>query len=124
VEIVVLFAFAAGLLVLYTALSSAGEERSREAALLRAFGATGAQLARAQRTELIGMGAIAGMLASVAAVAVGWMLARQVLHMAYHGSWIVFFAGAAAGAAGSWAAGSVALSRVLRAAPMLSLRQT
>ena len=49
---------------------------------MRALGASGKLLAQVQRAELLGVGALAGVLASVAAVGVGWALARYVFEFA------------------------------------------
>jgi putative ABC transport system permease protein len=123
VQIVFLFALAAGLLVLYAALSATQDERSHEAALVRAFGAVRRQLWRAQLAELSAIGAAAGLLAALAAGAIGWVLADRVLHFEYHlGPW-PFVAGMALGAAGAMAGGSVALRRVIATPPWSVLRE-
>ena len=53
----------AGAVVLAAALSATRDERVREAALLRSFGASRQQLVQAQRLELLIIGALAGLLA-------------------------------------------------------------
>ncbi|MEI2417729.1 FtsX-like permease family protein [Orrella sp. JC864] len=118
-----LFTLAAGILVLAAALSSTRDERTREAALMRALGATRAQLAQAQRLELLGLGALAGLLAAAGATAVSAALAHHVFNfaLALHGwPWL---AGAGAGALAAWAGGSLALRGVLRAPPLVTLRE-
>ena len=72
VEFLFAFTLAAGLVVLFAAVSATREARAREFGLMRAMGASGQLLARVQRTELLGVGALAGLLASLAAMAVGW----------------------------------------------------
>ncbi|MGH8726461.1 MAG: ABC transporter permease, partial [Burkholderiales bacterium] len=62
VQFVFLFALAAGLLVLYSALVATEDERRREAAVMRVYGASRAQVTGTQRAEFLAMGAIAGLL--------------------------------------------------------------
>lgn len=78
VQLVFLFALGAGVLVLYTALLSSQGERIREAALMRALGASRAQVSAAQRTEYLAIGLLAGGLAAAGAVAIGAVLASRV----------------------------------------------
>ena len=123
VEFVFLFALAAGILVLYAALSSMQDERGREAALVRAFGAARRQLRRAQLAELSALGAVAGLLAGLGASVIGWLLAHQVLHFEYHfGPW-PFAAGVVLGVACAVAGGSLALRRVVATPPWVILRE-
>lgn len=56
VQLLFLFTLAAGVLVLSAALTATRDERMREAAVLRALGATRRQLARSQRIELWAVG--------------------------------------------------------------------
>jgi putative ABC transport system permease protein len=123
VQFVVLFALAAGMLVLYAALSSSQDERAHEAALLRAFGATRARLRRAQVAEMAAIGATSGLLASAGASAVGWLLAHQVLHFEYRLHPETFVAGIALGMACALAGGTLALRRVVRTPPITVLRE-
>ena len=67
--------------MLFAAVSATRESRAREFALLRAMGASSALLRQVQRTELFGLGALAGLLATLAA-AVSRALARQVFGFA------------------------------------------
>ena len=62
-------------MVLFAAITATREARSREFAVMRALGASGKLLGQVQRAELLGVGALAGVLASVAAMVVGWALA-------------------------------------------------
>ncbi|MCS6786347.1 MAG: ABC transporter permease [Thiobacillaceae bacterium] len=78
VQFVFLFALAAAVLVLVTALANSQDERVREAALMRTLGASRRQILAAQRAEWLALGLLAGTLAAAAAAAIGALLARQV----------------------------------------------
>ena len=81
VQFVFLFALAAGLLVLYSALVATEDERRREAAVMRVYGASRAQVTGTQRAEFLAMGVIAGVLATLGAAAIGQVLARRVFEL-------------------------------------------
>jgi len=122
VEFLFAFTLAAGLVVLFAAVSATREARAREFGLMRAMGASGALLARVQRTELLGVGALAGLLASVAAMVVGWALARYAFEFSWNASPWVPLLGAAAGALLALAAGWWGLREVLRRPVIDTLR--
>ena len=67
VEFLFGFTLVAGLVVLFAAVTATREARSREFAIMRAMGAGSRLLAQVQRAELLGVGALAGGLASLAA---------------------------------------------------------
>jgi putative ABC transport system permease protein len=123
VEFLFGFTLMAGLVVLFAAISATREARAREFAIMRAMGASGRLLAQVQRTELLGVGALAGALASVAAVAVGWALARYVFEFSWNPQFWVPLAGAAAGALLALAAGWWGLREVLRRPVLETLRR-
>jgi putative ABC transport system permease protein len=123
VEFLFGFTLAAGLVVLFAAVSATREERSKEFAIMRAMGASAALLARVQRTELLGVGALAGLLASAAAAVVGWALARYAFEFTWTVSPWVPLAGAAAGALLALAAGWWGLREVLRRPVVETLRK-
>ncbi|MBR8125266.1 FtsX-like permease family protein [Burkholderia multivorans] len=122
VQFLFAFTLAAGVLVLYTALAGSRDERVREAALLRALGASRAQVNAVQRAEFVVVGALAGVLAAGGAIAVGWVLASRVFDFALAvDPWLVP-AGIAAGVACAGAAGWLSLHNVLRRPALQSLR--
>ena len=123
VEFLFGFTLAAGLVVLFAAVTATREARSREFAVMRALGASGRLLAQVQRAELLGVGALAGVLASLAAMAVGWALARYVFEFSWSASAWVPLAGGAAGALLALAAGWWGLREVLRRPVVQTLRQ-
>jgi putative ABC transport system permease protein len=123
VEFLFGFTLAAGLVVLFAAVSATREARAREFAVMRALGASGKLLAQVQRAELLGVGALAGVLASIAAIAVGWALARFVFEFSWSASPWVPLAGGVAGALLALAAGWWGLREVLRRPVVQTLRQ-
>ncbi len=123
VEFLFGFTLAAGLVVLFAAVTATREARSREFAVMRALGASGKLLGQVQRAELLGVGALAGVLASLAAMAVGWALARYVFEFSWNPSPWVPLAGGAAGALLALAAGWWGLREVLRRPVVQTLRE-
>ncbi|MEY2684228.1 MAG: hypothetical protein RJA09_1372 [Pseudomonadota bacterium] len=123
VEFLFGFTLAAGLVVLFAAITATRGEREREFAILRAVGAQSALLRQVQRAELAGVGVLAGVLASVMATAVGWALARFVFVFDWTPSVWVPVGGAVAGAALALAAGWWGLRAVLRTPVVATLRQ-
>ena len=123
VEFLFGFTLAAGLVVLFAAVTATREARSREFAVMRALGASGKLLAQVQRAELLGVGALAGVLASLAAMVVGWALAHYVFEFAWNPSPWVPLVGGTAGALLALAAGWWGLREVLRRPVVQTLRQ-
>ena len=123
VEFLFLFTLAAGLVVLFAAVTATREERAREYAVLRALGASNQLLAKVQRAELAGIGALAGLLATSVAMAMGWGLARFVFEFEWTASPWVPVLGAAVGALLALAAGWWGLRDVLRRPVVQTLRQ-
>jgi putative ABC transport system permease protein len=123
VQFVFLFALVAGMLVLYAALLATQDERAHEAALMRALGASRAQILATQRAEFAALGLAAGLLASVGATAIGWALAERVFQFEYVWNDWIWAAGPALGLAcilfNAWAGARAALSRP----PIVALRE-
>ncbi len=123
VEFLFAFTLAAGLVVLFAAVTATREERAHEYALMRAMGAHSGLLRQVQRAELAGVGLLAGALASAVAVAVGWALARWVFEFSWTAPLWVPLAGALAGAVLALAAGWWGLREVLTRPVMATLRE-
>jgi putative ABC transport system permease protein len=123
VQLVFLFALAAGVLVLYAALLATQDERTHEAAVMRALGASRAQVLGAQRAEFAVLGLIAGLLGSFGATAIGWTLATRVFQLDFVWNAWIWVAGPALGlvciVGNAWAGARAALSRP----PMAALRE-
>jgi putative ABC transport system permease protein len=124
VQLVFAFALAAGVLVLYAALLATQDERTHEAAVMRALGASRAQVLAAQRAEFAVLGAIAGLLAALGASAIGWTLATRVFQFEFFWNGWIWLAGPALGLVcvvlNAWAGARAALSQP----PMAALRET
>jgi putative ABC transport system permease protein len=123
VEFLFGFTMAAGLVVLFAAVTATREERTREFAILRAVGARSALLRQVQRTELAGVGMLAGVLASIVAIGVGWALAKFVFEFTWTATpWVIPAAGLM-GALLALMAGWWGLRAVLSTPVMSTLRQ-
>jgi putative ABC transport system permease protein len=124
VQFIFVFALGAGLLVLYSALVATEDERRREAAVMRVYGASRAQVAGAQRVEFLAMGLTAGVLATLGAALIGQLLARRVFELDLPPSLALLAAGPLAGLAllslNAW----LSSRKVLRASPALTLRES
>ena len=123
VEFLFGFTLAAGLVVLFAAVTATREERAREYAIMRALGARASLLRNVQRAELAGVGLLAGVLASCVAVAVGWALARFVFEFTWTASPLVPLAGGLAGAVLALLAGWWGLREVLQRPVVDTLRR-
>ncbi|QJE00878.1 FtsX-like permease family protein [Massilia forsythiae] len=123
VEFLFLFTLASGVLVLYAALMGSQAERTREAGLLRALGATRGQLAQAQRIEFLLVGGLSGLLAASGAAALGWALAEYQFKFPWHFEPQVWLAGLVIGAVCALAGGWLGLRNVLRQPPLQTLRE-
>ncbi|NBX21122.1 MAG: FtsX-like permease family protein, partial [Betaproteobacteria bacterium] len=99
------------------------EDRAREFAIMRAVGAGSSLLRQVQRTELAGVGLLAGFLASIVAAVVGWALARFVFEFDWTVQLWVPLVGALAGAVLALAAGWWGLRDVLRRPVVETLRR-
>ncbi|MGH8704484.1 MAG: ABC transporter permease, partial [Burkholderiales bacterium] len=124
VQVVFLFALGAGLLVLYSALVATEDERRREAAVMRVYGASRAQVTGSQRVEFLSMGLLAGILAAAGAAAIGQLLARRVFELDLPPNAWLLVAGPLAGVAllslNAW----LSARKVLSASPALTLRDS
>ena len=123
VEFLFGFTLMAGLIVLFAAVSATREERAREFAIMRAVGASSRLLGDVQRAELVGVGLLAGFLASAVAVGVGWAMARYAFEFNWTASPWVPLAGSAVGAVLALVAGWWGLRDVLRRPVVETLRR-
>lgn len=124
VQFVFLFTLGAGLLVLYSALVATEDERRREAAVMRVHGASRAQVRGSQRVEFLAMGAVAGVLATAGAAAIGQLLARRIFEIDLAPNVWLVVSGPLAGllllSLNAW----LSSRKALAAAPALTLRDS
>jgi len=123
VEFLFGFALAAGLVVLFATVAATREERARDYAIMRALGASARLLRQVQQAELIGVGWLAGLLASTVAMAIGWALAHYVFEFDWTASPGTAVWGGLSGAALAWAAGQFSLRELLARPVVQTLRQ-
>jgi putative ABC transport system permease protein len=124
VRFLFVFTLGAGLLVLYSALVATEDERRREAAVMRVYGASRSQVSGSQRAEFIAMGVLAGVLATLGAAVIGEAIARRVFELDLPPSLGLWLAGPLAGLAllslNAW----LSARKVLRASPAITLRDS
>lgn len=123
VEFLFAFTLASGLLVLVATITATREARVREYAVMRALGARSQLLQRMQRAELLGVGALSGLLASCVAMAIGAVLARSVFEFNWAPSPWVPLVGTVAGALLAWWAGAWGLRAIWRRPVVDTLRR-
>ena len=122
VEFVFMFSLLAGLMVLYAAIVAAQDERMLEAVMLRTLGASTGQIMRAQLSEFVAIGGLAGLLAATGASALGYVLASNVLNVAYVLNPWLWIIGSAGGVAVVILACLPQLRAALNRAPLQSLQ--
>jgi putative ABC transport system permease protein len=123
IQALFVFSLFSGGLVLVAALLATREERMREAALLRALGASRQALWRAQRMELIVVGGLAGGLSALLAQGVGMVVAQQFFALVVDWRWAPVLIGLALGSGIALLAGRLALRAVLTQPAIAALRQ-
>jgi putative ABC transport system permease protein len=122
IELVFIFSFVAGLVVLYAATLSTHDERRREAALLRTLGASSAMIRQAANAELLLLGGLAGLLAAAVALGLGAAAARFIFELPVASSFWLLPAGLFAGALAARIAAAPLLREVLATPPLRVLR--
>jgi len=122
VEYVFMFTLLAGICVLLAAVQSSQAERKREAAILRALGASHDQIKQAIIVEFAILGAIAGFLAALFSTSIAWALSRYVFELPFQLNPWLWIIGVVGGAIGISIAGFVATRPVLNTPPVVALR--
>lgn len=122
VQFVFLFTLVAGLVVLYAAVASSQDERVYQATLLRALGASRAQIHRAHLAEFTLIGAVAGFVAAAGSTGLAYFIARRFLQLEYAPDPAVWLIGIGGTALGVAAAGWLATRRLLSVPPLTVLR--
>lgn len=124
VEYILIFALAAGVVVLWAAVQTTLSERLQEGALLRALGAERTLLKRAQRIEFFALGGLAGLLAACGAELTLWLLYRQIFQLEFSLNPWVWAAVPALGILLVGSAGVLGTRKILEQPPQTVLRET
>ena len=122
VEFVFLFAIAAGLVVLFAAITTTQDERVFEGAVMRTLGASRRQMVLTQLSEFLAIGLAAGTVAAAGAVGLAIVLSERVLGVPYAFDWVVPVAGLVAGGLGIAIAGLLGTRRAVDSPPLAAIR--
>lgn len=123
VEYVHVFTLLAGLMVLYAAIQATQDERLRENAILRAIGAKRKRLLRGLMTEFTIIGALSGLLGTVIAVTLGYVVSVHVLELQFSPDPWVWLIGPLGGAVGVGLSGTLGTRKVLSRPPLAVIRE-
>ena len=117
------FTIAAAILVLIAAIAATQDERYRNAALLKAMGASRAVLSHIARIELLIIGSTAGLLAGIASGLAAWALGRYVMEIEFNAFTQSIVMGVVFGVVASLAAGYRFQNRIQAATAVECLRE-
>lgn len=118
VEYVLVFVLLAGFTVLFASLQSTLDTRLYEGALLRTLGARRQLLRQANRLEFALLGALAGLLAIVAAELITWLLYRYALDLQWQPHYLLWLLVPLGGALLIGLAGALGTRAVVNQSPM------
>lgn len=124
VEYVLIFVLLAGFTVLFASLQSTLDSRLYEGALLRTLGARRDLLRKANRLEFSLLGALAGLLAIVAAELITWLLYRFALNLDWQPHYLLWLLVPLTGALLIGIAGALGTRAVVKQSPMGILRRS
>jgi putative ABC transport system permease protein len=124
IQYVFLFTLLAGVVVLLAAVQATREERRFEVALLRTLGASRRRVLAALVVEFASLGVLAGLLASLIASGVAYLLATRVFQLTFAFDPIVVGAGLVGGGVLVGLSGVLATYSVVRQPPAGVLAQT
>jgi putative ABC transport system permease protein len=113
---------AAGLVVLFAAITSTQDERVFEAAILRTLGASRRQVAILQLAEFLTIGLLAGVIASAGAVALAMVLSDRVFQVEYELHWQLPTVGLLVGGLGVALFGLLGTRRAVSSPPLQTIR--
>ncbi len=117
------FTIAAAFLVLMSAIAATQDERYKNAALLKALGASRNTLAKIANIELVMIGLVAGLLAGLASGAAAWALAYFVMEIPFHAFGEAVLMGVAFGVGACLASGYRFQRRIQKATAVECLRE-
>ena len=122
VQIVFLFTLMAGMVVLYATILSTYDERAKECAMLRTFGANQQQLLKGLMAEFVTLGVIAGLVAALTSTVLAYVLAEEILHIEYSFNLYIWLVGPIGGGIGVGLAGYFGVRAILQQPPIHILR--
>lgn len=117
------FTIAATVLVLMTAIAATQDERYKNAALLKALGASRATLAKIANIELAMIGLLAGSLAGLASGIAAWALGRYVMEIQFNAFGEAILMGIAFGVFACLASGYRFQKKIQKATAIECLRE-
>ena len=122
VQFVFVFALLAGGIVLYSALLISFDERRHELAVMRARGAQRAQLRQAMLVELGVVGGLAGLMAAIGAMLLGYIIGQQAFQLELSfGFWLPVLSTVGGGLL-AVLIGWLAVRQLIATPPLLALR--
>lgn len=122
VELLFGFTLIAALMVLSTSVHHTHRVRLLEFALIRSLGGGDTLIRRVQRAELLAVGTLAGLTASVCAALLGWGAAKYVFEFDWIVSPLFIPGGVLLGAFSAWLSGSLALRGAMKESVVQTLR--
>jgi hypothetical protein len=123
VEFVFLFAIAAGLVVLFAAISATQDERVFEGAIMRTLGASRRQMTIMQLAEFLAIGLLSGTIAAAGSVGLAMVLSDKVLGVPYEFNAFVPVMGLLAGGLGVAIAGLIGTRKAVSSPPLRPSRR-
>lgn len=124
IELILILVVLAGSLVLIAQVQASMEERERELAILRTLGAKGSLLRNSVLFEFVALGAIAGLMASIAMEIAVFFLQTQVFDMKFSLHLEFWLIGITAGAAFVGFIGMLSCWRLLSLSSVTLIRRT
>ncbi|WP_076417984.1 FtsX-like permease family protein [Colwellia sp. UCD-KL20] len=124
IELILILVVLAGSLVLIAQVQASMEERERELAILRTLGAKGSLLRNSVLFEFVALGAIAGLMASIAMEIAVFFLQTQVFDMKFSLHLEFWLIGITAGAAFVGVIGMLSCWRLLSLSSVTLIRRT
>ncbi|MEE9398585.1 MAG: FtsX-like permease family protein [Methylococcales bacterium] len=123
VEYILIFALAAGVVVLFAAVRASLDERIHHGVLLRTLGANRKLLRQSHLIEFFGLGFIAGLLAAAASEILVYWLYVRILQLPYDFKWQFWIATPLIGAILVGLAGLWTTRNISKKSPMTLLRE-
>ncbi len=107
---------------MYAAIQSTHDERIKENAMLRTFGADKKQMMKGLLSEFVTLGALSGIVAALASTLLAYVLAEHIMEIPYTFNIWIWLIGPLGGAVGVGLAGYLGVRTVLKQSPMQILR--